>query len=110
MLQARDGIDYKQLKKSFENKHKCHFLKREGLIKSTVLYSHDKRFIIKIISTSEMSNFIRIQNEYYREIRERSDSFLPKIYGVYQINIPFQATVNFMLMANIIQPLIPGNL
>ena len=54
-----------------------------------------------------MINFLRVQDKYYHHLRDKSETFLPRIYGVYQIIIPSVITVNFMFMANFIQPLHP---
>jgi len=52
---------------------------------SFFFFSHDRKFIIKTMSGTEMSLFLEILPDYEIHLKENPDSLLARIYGVYTI-------------------------
>ena len=71
-----------------------------GASGSFFFFSHDKRFIIKTMSKSELSMFLDLLPYYELHLKENQDSLISRIYGVYTIHMKGIATVHLMLMAN----------
>ena len=71
-----------------------------GASGSFFFFSHNKRFIIKTMSESELKMFLGILPYYELHLKENKESLLSRIYGVYTIRMKGLATIHLMLMAN----------
>ena len=71
-----------------------------GASGSFFFFSHNKRFIIKTMSDSELKMFLGILPYYELHLKENKESLLSRIYGVYTIRMKGLATIHLMLMAN----------
>jgi hypothetical protein len=67
---------------------------------SFFFFSHDKRFIIKTMTSSELSTFLRIQDAYLNHLNENPNSLLVKIFGVFTLYPQGMGKVHVMLMEN----------
>ena len=60
----------------------------EGKSGSFFFFSHDKKFLIKTITTNELNTMLgKFMKNYYEHTSTNSDTLLAKIYGLYSIII-----------------------
>lgn len=71
-----------------------------GASGSFFFFSHDRRFIIKTMTSAELKLFLKMLPDYELHLNENPQSIISRIYGVYTIRMQKIATVNLMLMAN----------
>ena len=75
-----------------------------GASGSFFFFSHDKNFIIKTMTSSEMSFFKnRISHSYFRYLKKNTESLLARIYGIYTVHMAGYAPVDLILMAHTLQ-------
>lgn len=58
-----------------------------------LFFTYENSYIIKTISKSELSRFLRMANSYYDLVRNRSMSFISRIYGIYEISFKSQSNI-----------------
>ena len=71
-----------------------------GASGSFFFFSHDRKFIIKTMTDSELHFFLKILPDYELHFKENPDSIISRMYGVYTIRMEKIATVHLMLMSN----------
>jgi len=75
-----------------------------GASGSFFFFSHDKKFIVKTMTDSEMKFFKKkVSESYFSYLKEYQLSFLARIYGIYTVKICGYSSVNLMLMAHTLQ-------
>ena len=103
-LRKKDGISNNVIIKSFspiKNKNAiAKMSESKGRSGSFFFYSHDRKFIIKTITSSELKTFLKIINDYYSYINNNQNSAITKIYGLYSIVINV-SSINIILMQNL---------
>ncbi len=57
-----------------------------GRSANPILYTHDKKYLIKTISKDEKTIFIKMLPEYHRRMVQ-DESLLCRIYGIFRIKI-----------------------
>jgi hypothetical protein len=67
---------------------------------SFFFFSHDKRFIIKTMSTSELALMRQIVPDYVQHFKQHPYSLIAKIFGVFTVKVASFAPVVVMLMEN----------
>mmetsp|Transcript_3452 Transcript_3452/g.2443 ORF Transcript_3452/g.2443 Transcript_3452/m.2443 type:complete len:167 (+) Transcript_3452:322-822(+) len=72
----------------------------QGKSGSFFFFSHDKKFLIKTMSTSDFKAFKKMFPMYFRAICQRPNSLLARIYGVYTIQKEDLEPVSLILMGN----------
>jgi hypothetical protein len=78
LIQGLDPIiNFKQMKNSFAS---------GGRSANPILFTHDRRFLIKTISKEEKDNFIKMLPEYHRRM-VNEQSLLCRMYGIFRIKI-----------------------
>ena len=100
-----DKISYNQIMESFNLQYNIINLskltKSEGQSGSIFFHSHDKKFIIKTISHSELKAMINnLLLNYYKLLTENNFSILSRIYGLYTLRMGI-SVVHMVLMENI---------
>ena len=65
-----------------------------------MFFSHDRRFLVKTISDSELKFIQSILPEVYTHFQANPKSLLARIYGIYNVNMPKYKQVNLILMGN----------
>ena len=73
----------------------------KGKSGSFFFYSHDRKFIIKTISSDERKTLLDIFHDYFNYIKEHKTTLITKIYGVYTLVIKNASSVNIILMQNL---------
>ena len=73
----------------------------KGKSGSFFFYSHDRKFIIKTISSEERTTLLNILRDYYNYIKDHKETLITKIYGIYTVVIKNASSVNVILMQNL---------
>ena len=70
---------------------------------SFFFFSHDNKFLIKTVTSSELKTILaEFMKNYYEHLSENKDSILARIYGVYTINISGVSKISVLLMQNLL--------
>lgn len=72
----------------------------QGKSGSFFFFSHDKKFIIKTMTDSDLSTFKKLFKQYFQGVSTRRNSLLARIYGIYTIKMEEVAPVHLILMGN----------
>ena len=105
-LRAADGISMDMIHYSFslDNSKTLEQAKKagesQGKSGSFFFFSHDKRFIIKTMFTSELDEFILNIEDYFYYLDKNPNSLIARIYGIYQIKMRGIIPINFLIMGN----------
>lgn len=67
---------------------------------SFFFFSHDKRFIIKTITKSELDTLLVILKDYIEHFKKNPTSLIVKIIGVFTINRSGMGKVHIIVMEN----------
>jgi 1-phosphatidylinositol-4-phosphate 5-kinase len=67
---------------------------------SFFFFSHDKQFIVKTMTKSDLKTFKKIFRCYFSTICSRPNSLLARIYGIYTIKMENIVPVSLMVMGN----------
>ena len=98
-----DGIkleDYKDSLSPIKNKEKItQSFASGGNSDNPIIFTHDKKYLIKSISRSEKDMFVKILPEYHRRMKEVK-SFLCRVYGLYCILINNKEQAYVIVMRN----------
>jgi len=70
-----------------------------GRSANPIIFTHDKRFLLKTISKNEKNILIKLLPEYHRRMRDLK-SYLCRIYGVFRIKLGDKEDVHILLMRN----------
>jgi hypothetical protein len=70
-----------------------------GRSANPILFTHDKKFLLKTISKDEKEVFLKMLPEYHRRMRD-TKSFLCRIYGMYRIKVAGKQDSHVILMRN----------
>ena len=70
-----------------------------GRSANPIIFSHDKRFLLKTISKNEKNILLKLLPEYHRRMRDLN-SYLCRIYGIFRIKLGDKADVHILLMRN----------
>lgn len=72
----------------------------QGKSGSFFFFSHDKKFIIKTMTNSDLSTFKRLFQKYLQAVATRPNSLLARIYGIYTVKMEEVEPVHLILMGN----------
>ena len=70
---------------------------------SFFFFSHDNRFIIKTMSSSELKLLLKILPDYAKHLENNPYSLIARIFGVFTVKVESLAPVTIMLMENTLQ-------
>ena len=103
-LRQKDGIDNNIIKESLgPDRNRDMVFKAgesQGKSGSFFFFSHDKKFIIKTMTTSDMDTFKKLFKQYFHHINKHPNSFLARIYGIYTVKMEEIEPVSLILMGN----------
>ena len=107
-LRLSDGLTPDLLQKSLnpENNTDSVFKAGEasGASGSFFFFSHDKLFIIKTMTDTELNFFKKkFAKAYFEHLFDNPGSLIARMYGVYTVKIGNKVPVNLMLMAHTLQ-------
>lgn len=70
-----------------------------GRSANPIIFTHDRKFLLKTISKSEKNILLKLLPEFHRRMRDLN-SYLCRIYGLYRIKLGDKADVHLLLMRN----------
>jgi len=70
-----------------------------GRSANPIIFSFDKKFLLKTISKNEKNILLKLLPEYHRRMRDLK-SYLCRIYGVFRIKLGDKEDVHILLMRN----------
>jgi hypothetical protein len=71
-----------------------------GASGSFFFFSHDRRFIVKTMTSEEMVFMEKILPNYYTHFKKYPKSLIARVYGVYTVKMKGYDKVNLILMGN----------
>jgi 1-phosphatidylinositol-4-phosphate 5-kinase len=75
----------------------------QGKSGSFFFFSHDKQFLIKTMTDSELETFNAMFKSFYTHLIQNPDSLLARIYGIFTVKMEDIAPVHLILMGNTVQ-------
>lgn len=70
-----------------------------GRSNSPILFTHDQKYLIKIISTKEKDLLLKLLSQFYKKMNENT-SFLCRIYGLYNIISNKKPEISVIILRN----------
>lgn len=70
-----------------------------GRSANPILFTHDKRYLIKTISKEEKNIFIKLLPEFHRRMRD-SKTLMCRIYGMFRVKVGDKEIAHVILMRN----------
>lgn len=102
-LRKIDDVSIKQLIESLDPNKNLKIIKENfasgGRSVNPILFTHDKKFLLKTISKSEKNILLKMLPEFHRRMRD-CKSFLCRIYSVFRIKSADKEDVHLILMRN----------
>jgi len=103
LLRKIDGISTENLLKSLNPIDNLKIIKESfatgGRSSNPIIFTHDKKFLLKTISKNERKNLIQILPEFHRRLRDKK-SLLCRIYGVFRIEVLGKVGIHIIVMRN----------
>jgi len=103
-LRHLDGISHDIIKESLsadKNRDSCFKAgESQGKSGSFFFFSHDKNFIIKTMTNSDLKAFKKLFKDYFKAVATRPNSLLARIYGIYTVKMEDVEPVHLILMGN----------
>ena len=88
-LRDLDGIDLPKIKESLSPEHNRDSVFKAGEASgksgSFFFFSHDKNFIIKTMTSSDLAAFKKLFKRYFAHVNQNPNSLLARIYGIYSV-------------------------
>lgn len=70
-----------------------------GRSNSPILFTHDQKYLIKIITSSEKELFLKVLSQFHKKMVDNT-SFLSRIYGLYNIIANEKPEVTVIILKN----------
>ena len=103
ILRKIDGISTKDYLLSLSPKDNLKIIKESfasgGRSANPIIFTYDKKLLLKTISKSEKDVLLNILPEYHRRMRD-TKSLLCRIYGVYRIEVNGKQSMHIIVMRN----------
>lgn len=71
-----------------------------GASGSFFFFSHDRRFIVKTMTKTELIFMEKFIPDYYKHIRDNPLSLLARVYGIYTVKMKGLKNIHLILMGN----------
>lgn len=88
-LRDLDGIDQEKVKESLSPEYNRESVfkagESQGKSGSFFFFSHDKNFIIKTMTQSDVDTFKKLFKRYFAHVSQNPKSLLARIYGIYSV-------------------------
>ena len=103
ILRKIDGISTKDYLLSLSPKDNLKIIKESfasgGRSANPIIFTYDKKLLLKTISKSEKDVLLNILPEYHRKMRD-TKSLLCRIYGLYRIEVNGKQSMHIIVMRN----------
>lgn len=70
-----------------------------GRSANPIIFTHDKKFLLKTVSKIEKKAMIKLLPEFHRRMRD-CRSFLCRIYGIFRIQVSEKQSADIIIMKN----------
>lgn len=70
-----------------------------GRSNSPILFTHDQKYLVKIITSSEKELFLKILSQFHKKMTDNV-SFLSRIYGMYNIITNEKPEITVIILKN----------
>jgi hypothetical protein len=98
-----DGANMIELIKSLDPESNLKIIRESfasgGRSANPIIFTYDKKYLIKTISKHEKNTFIKMLPEYHRRMRD-CKSYLCRIFGVFRIKLGGKEDTHLILMKN----------
>jgi hypothetical protein len=98
-----DHLSIKQILASLDPEQNLKIIKDSfasgGRSSNPIIFTHDKKFLLKTITKEEKNIFIKMLPEYHRRMRD-CKSYLCRIYGIFRIRVYNKQDAHIILMRN----------
>jgi hypothetical protein len=98
-----DNINYQECLDSLNPAKNMKIIKENfaggGRSANPILFTHDKKFLLKTISKEEKDIFIKMLPEFHRKMRD-AKTYLCRIYGIFRIKVAGKQDSHLILMRN----------
>ena len=102
-LRKIDGISTKDFLLSLSPKDNLKIIKESfasgGRSSNPIIFTYDKKLLLKTISKSEKNVMLNLLPEYHRKMRD-TKSLLCRIYGLYRIEVKGKQEMHIIVMRN----------
>eukprot|EP01104_Vermistella_antarctica_P016999 TRINITY_DN5927_c0_g1_i1.p1 TRINITY_DN5927_c0_g1~~TRINITY_DN5927_c0_g1_i1.p1 ORF type:complete len:714 (+),score=161.31 TRINITY_DN5927_c0_g1_i1:56-2197(+) len=75
----------------------------EGKSGSLFYFSHDSRFLLKTISSSERNSLVELLPRYLQHVRNNPNTLLARYYGLHKLECPKHGKIRYIVMGNVFQ-------
>ena len=103
VLRRIDNISTKDYLLSLSPKDNLKIIKESfasgGRSANPIIFTHDKKYLLKTISKSEKNVLLEMLPEYHRRMRD-TKSLLCRIYGLYRIEVIGKQSMHLIVMRN----------
>ena len=103
VLRRIDGISTNDYLLSLSPKDNLKIIKESfasgGRSANPIIFTHDKKYLLKTISKSEKNVLLEMLPEYHRRMRD-TKSLLCRIYGLYRIEVVGKQSMHLIVMRN----------
>lgn len=89
-----DSLDYKK-----NSNHLSEAFASGGRSANPILYTYDRKYLIKTISKNEKNILVKMLPEFHRRMHDEN-SLLCRIYGLYKIQISDKQSAHIIIMRN----------
>ena len=98
-----DKLSIKQILASLDPEKNLKIIKDSfasgGRSSNPIIFTHDKKFLLKTITKEEKNIFIKMLPEYHRRMKD-CNSYLCRIYGIFRIRVGVKEDAHIILMRN----------
>jgi hypothetical protein len=102
-FKTMDGVNYQECLESLNPAKNYKIIKESfaggGRSANPILFTHDKKFLLKTISKDEKDIFIKMLPEFHRKMRD-ANTYLCRIYGIFRIKVAAKKDSHIILMRN----------
>jgi hypothetical protein len=103
-VRLADGINFQRLFMSLDYKKNRNQIfssgEASGASGSFFFFSHDRRFIVKTMTQTELVFMEKLIPDYYKHIKANPKSLLARVYGIYTVKMDGLKDTNLILMGN----------
>jgi hypothetical protein len=104
-LRAQSGLTAEAILESLEPEHNRNNVfkagEASGASGSFFFFSHDKKFVIKTMTNTEMTFFkTRFQRGYFSHFEKNPNSLISRIFGIYTVHMKGHAKIHLMMLAH----------
>jgi hypothetical protein len=98
-----DGITVKEMINSLDPMKNLQIINESfaqgGRSANPIIFTHDKKYLLKTVSKKEKDLFLKMLPEYHRRMRD-CKSYLCRIYGMFRVKVGDKQDSHIIIMRN----------